>query len=156
MSGKKTTTKRQVSVGQETYVNSRTGEVTEFHVMEVEDRDFNFDKIWVFWLAQTLDLIGNSKVQVLTYLFEKRDRNNRVIATQRVMAEEIGVSLSTVSITLTALQEIGAISSPQNGVYMVNPEFIYRGNHSSRMRVLLDYKKTQAEEEETEISAAAE
>lgn len=155
----KTSTKRQVVVGHQNYINQTTGEVIECQVVEVEDRDFNFDKIWIWWLAQALDLLGNAKIQVLNYLIEKRDKENRVISTQRNLAKNIGVSLSTVSKTLTALQEIDAIQSPQSGVYVINPNFIFKGRQSSRMRVLMDYRDLAKEEEEEEIntqSAAAE
>lgn len=159
MSKQKHSGKRQVVVGHETYMNQKTGEVIECEVISVEDRDFNFDKVWAFWLAQTLDLIGNSKVQVLTFLMENRDRQNRVVSTQRKLAEDIGVSLTTVSKTLKALQEIDAIRSPQSGVYVINPEFIFKGRHDNRMRVLMEYKKSstpQSLNEDIESDAAAE
>lgn len=151
----KTSSKRQVVIGHQSYINQTTGEVIECQVVEVQDRDFNFDKIWIWWLAQALDLLGNAKIQVLNYLIENRDKQNRVISTQRNLAKNIGVSLSTVSKTISALQEIDAIQSPQSGVYVINPNFIFKGRQSSRMRVLMDYRDIAKENEEVESTSAA-
>lgn len=42
-----TTTKRVKVVGTEEYINTRTGELEQMQVTSIEDRDFNFTKMWM-------------------------------------------------------------------------------------------------------------
>jgi hypothetical protein len=61
----KTTSKKTKIIGKETYVNQRTGEIEEHQVIQMTNTDFNFDKIWLGHILETLDMIGNQKIKVL-------------------------------------------------------------------------------------------
>lgn len=139
---KKTTSKKITKIGTAEYINQATGEVEQFNVIEEHDQDFNFEKIWLGHLLQSLDVLGNAKIKVLNYLLANRNSENQIIATQRVLSQKVGVSLPVVNETIKKLVDSNAISKVSSGVLMLNPEIVFRGKHKKRMSVLLKYNKT--------------
>lgn len=138
-------TSRKVKVvGSETYINQRTGEVQEFNVVDIEDRDANFQKLWLGHILEAIQELGNAKMQVLMYLLSKRNpATNMVIATQKEIAEAVGVHKNTVLETLKALTAHNIITPRKGikGVVMLNPDVIFRGSRGNRLNVLLRYSE---------------
>lgn len=147
----KTTKKITKVIGSQTYINKETGEFENFQVIELEDKDFNFEKIWLTQMAMALDLVGNCKIHVLTYLFENKNNDNIVMANQRKMASDIGVSLPTITATLKLLKDANLISCPQQGCYRLNPNMLYKGYSKNRMNILLQFNKEISEKQFREI-----
>ena len=48
-------------IGTETYIKQDTGELKEMQVIDIEERDANFHKLWLGHILQSIDLIGNQK-----------------------------------------------------------------------------------------------
>ena len=144
------TTKKVKVQGQQKYVNQATGEVEDFQVISMEDRDFNFHKLWLGHIIMSLDLIGNEKIKVLTYLLESANRDNIILGTQRGIAQAVGVSVPTVNATLKALTESNLLKKNQSGVYILNPDVIFKGTHLSRLNVLLQYTTPNPDPEATQ------
>lgn len=137
---KVTKTSKKVKVqGGVKYVNQVTGEVEDFQVIQMEDRDFNFHKLWLGHIVSSLDMIGNEKIKVLTYMMETANADNMIINTQRNIAHEVGVSIPTVNATIKALISSNLIRMVQQGVYILNPDVLFKGGHKNRMNVLLQY-----------------
>ena len=151
---KKTVTQKKVKVcGVQEFINSATGEIVEMQVQEIEERDFNFTKIWMRNFVSTLELVGNKRMAVAFWIIDHLDKENRIISTVRKMSDEIGVSIFTVSSTMKILQEADFLRMLQSGVYMVNPDIIFKGQHNARISILneyysADYKKPQYTKEE--------
>jgi len=146
----KTTSKKITKVGTAEYLNQATGEIEQFNIIEEHDQDFNFEKIWLGHLLQSLDVLGNAKIKVLNYLLANKNSDNQIIATQRVLAEKVGVSLPVVNETIKKLVDSNAISKVSSGVLMLNPEVVFKGNHKKRMNILLRYNKSNTFENESE------
>ena len=124
--------------------NSVTGEMEaqDFQVIEVEDRDFNFEKIWVGHIIEALGLIGNAKIQTALWLLKNKDENNYVFVTARTLAEKTGTSLQTAHKTLQTLKEANFLKPmARGGVYQLNPNMIFKGSHKKRMNVCIKYKE---------------
>jgi len=126
-------------IGTETYINQQTGELIEMEVIEKEERDYNFHKLWLGHIVQALDIIGNKKIKVVNHILSKTDSQNLFIGTQREIAKDLDVSITTVNETLKALQESDFLIQVQQGVYRVNPNVIYKGSRGGRMNVLIKY-----------------
>lgn len=121
------------------FIDEETGEITEFSIMQ-QNGDFNFEKIWLGHLMQTLDIIGNQKIKVITHIISNRIKsNNMFIGSQREIAQDIGVSLKTVSLTIQALKEAGFLKEIKKGLYQVNPDYIFKGAKGNRMNIVLQY-----------------
>lgn len=138
--------KTGVELTNEEFVNIKTGEVVSASTFIMRNVDFNFDKIWLFHLAEAYDLIGGKSVEILNFLMENRNSENLTICTQRGISKSLEVSLDTVTRVMTKLKEKNVISMPQQGVYRINPDIIFKGSNDKRMRILLEYRK----EKETE------
>ena len=128
-------------VGRREVVDPKTKEPRYVDVVKMTDADFNFEKIWLTHLLTALDMIGNKKVELLSFMLSNRDYDNRVFGTQRAIAKATGLSLHTVSSTLKALESADALKRVQSGLYQLNPDLVFKGGHSARMSVLLEYSK---------------
>lgn len=146
-SKKKSASTRRVQVGYETFMNTETGELVEMPKFVIQGGDVNFEKVWVWHLCDAYELVGNKAVLVLNYLFENRNDDNMVIASQRKIADSSKVSLTTVAKIITKLKNNDILSMPQQGVYRINPEVMWKGSHNARMQVLYEYKNEKKSEE---------
>ncbi|MEZ8495230.1 replication/maintenance protein [Vibrio genomosp. F6] len=136
----KTSTDKTRVVGKETYLNQSTGELVEMNVIESKATDFNFEKIWFSHILQALDCLGSKKIKVVTWLLENKDNKNRIIATQRKVSESCGVSLQTVADVIKILTKADVIRMEQQGVYILNPDVVFKGSNHQRMNILIKYK----------------
>lgn len=148
------TSKTVKIVGHRQYVDPETGELEDFQVVSVEDRDFNFHKIWLKSILYTLDLIGNKKTKLAFWIVDNLDTQNRFIMTQRKISEATGMSTQTINRTIKALVKSDFLIQEQSGVYTVNPNVIFKGTRSNRLNVLFHY--TKRKEEKTEKKTEAE
>lgn len=131
-----TTTKRVKVVGTEEYINTRTGELEQMQVTSIEDRDFNFTKMWMKNFINTLDIVGNQKTRLCFWIIDHVDKENRLIGTYRTIASQSGMSLDTVRITMKLLMDADFMRKAQNGVYVINPNLVFKGTRNARMNVL--------------------
>lgn len=138
----KTTSKKQKFVDVRTFTDNETGEIIPMQVTEITDKDFNFHKLWLRHFIDSLDKITNKRIELAYWILDNLDNENKLIATQRTIAEKTKISLDTVRITMKALQEGEPpfLIKIQSGVYQVNPEIIWKGSHGSRMGVCYNYK----------------
>ncbi|MCD9465525.1 hypothetical protein CJF25_21690 [Photobacterium phosphoreum] len=137
---KKTSTKNSRVIGTQTYINRDTGELIDMNVIESEDTDFNFEKIWFSHILQALDCLGSKKINVVTWLLENKDNKNIIIGTQRKIAESCNVSVQTVTDVMKILMKADVIKMEQQGVYMLNPDVVFKGGNKQRMNILIKYK----------------
>lgn len=135
-------------IGTETYIRQATGEAQEFNVIDIEDRDANFSKLWIGHILEAVDQLGNAKMKVMMHIIAKRDpTSNNLIATSQEIADAVGVSEKTVRETIKALVTAKVVTRRKgiNGVLMLNPEVVFKGQRSGRLNVLLRYREwTQA------------
>lgn len=142
---KKMTTKKVKVIGTQEYINKNTGELQEMQVVSVEDRDFNFHKLWLSHIINSLDLIGNQKTKLAFWIIEHLNRENQLIMTYRQISEKSGISLQTVTRTISALIDSDFLIRINQGAYQVNPDVIFKGTHNGRLNVLYQYRATKAE-----------
>ena len=149
------TTKKTKIVGSETYINNRTGEYEDFEVIRMEDTDFDFEKLWLGHLLAAIDEFSNQKMKILAHLLKKREKaNNTVIATVSDLCQQTGISRPTIIETLKILEKNGVIRR-KTGVIFINPSVVFRGSHSNRMRILLDYSRIETKETPQEHESEA-
>ena len=135
------TTKKTKVLGTQKYINQTTGEIEEMQVLSLEDRDFNFHKIWLGHVINSLDLIGNQKIRLANFLLENMDSDNKICMTLRQMAEQSKISTETVRITIKTLMEANFLRRINIGAYQINPDIIFKGGMNKRLNVLYQYNK---------------
>lgn len=148
--GKQQTTKKVKYVGTEKYINAKTGELEEFQVTNIEDRDFNFTKVWMRNFISTLDIVGNQKTRLAYWVIDNLDKENKLCYTYRQIADKTGISLDTVRITMKLLQDADFLRKFNSGTYIVNPDISFKGTRSGRLNVLNQYQD--AEKGNSEVS----
>ena len=136
-----TTSKKVKYVGVQKFINADTGEVEEFSVNNIEERDFNFSKVWMKNFIMTLDLVGNQKTRLAMWIIDNLNRDNQLICTFRRMSEQTGLSLDTVRLTMKILQEADFLRKIGNGVYVVNPNTYFKGTRQARLNILNQYQE---------------
>lgn len=134
-----TTTKKVKVTGTQQYINSVTGEIQDFLVTSVEERDFNFHKVWMRSFISTLDIIGNQKTKICYWVIEHMNKENQLPYTYRQIAEATGTSLETVRITMNRLLEVNFLKRRNIGCYTINPDVVFKGTRNGRMGVVTDY-----------------
>lgn len=140
------TTKKQKFVGYKTLVDPETGETYPMQMNVLEERDFNFHKVWMQHLVNSLDAISNQKLRLAFWIIDNLDKENQLIMTQRAIAEASGMSYQTVNRTLKALCEApegspAFLQKMNSGAYRVNPEVLFKGSHSNRMGICYEYRE---------------
>ena len=137
----KNTTKKTKVVGTQEYLNTTTGELEEMQIIRLEDKDFDFEKIWLGQILSAIDEISNQKMRLLTHLLRIREKsNNAIIRTVRELEQETGVSKDTISRTLVVLEK-NKIIRRKTGVIFINPDVVFKGSYNNRMRILFEYQK---------------
>ena len=146
------TTKKQKFVGVKDLVDPETGEHYPMQMNVLEDRDFNFHKVWLQHLVNSLDSISNQKLRLAFWIIDHLDKENKLVMTQRAIAEKSGMSLQTVSRTLKALQEgtPAFLVKINSGAYRVNPDVLWKGSHSNRMGICYKYIGEKQGQEKTD------
>ena len=133
------TSKKVKFVGTEKYINARTGEVQEMVVSEIEERDFNFSKVWMRNFIATLDLVGNKKTKVCYWIIDNINSENMLIGTLRQIADKTNTSLETVRITMDVLLQADFLRRKSQGVFMLNPDSVFKGRRDKRLNILNQY-----------------
>lgn len=149
------TTKKQKFVGYRELVDPQTGESYPMQMNVLEDRDFNFHKVWLQHLVNSLDGISNQRLRLAFWIIDNLDKENKLTMTQRAIAEKSGMSLQTVSRTLKALQdgEPPFLVKINSGAYRVNPDVIWKGAHSNRMGICYTYRQETKKEQPEDAEA---
>lgn len=129
--------------GSAAYCNLKTGEVIEMTVYSKPTSDNNFHKVWTEPLVEILLQSSDKKLRVLAYLLKTKNSENIVIANQRKIAEECGITVPTVSKSISILKSLDCVRILQNGVYQLNPSVAFKGSSNRRQGALAVYKSSQ-------------
>lgn len=144
-----TTSKKVKYKGTESFVNAATGEIIEMQVTEIEERDFNFHKIWLKNIINTLDLVGNQKTRLAFWIVEHLDKENQLTLTYRQIVEEYSktenqkISLDTVTKTMSILLNSDFMRRKNSGCYIINPDVVFKGTRTGRLNVLNQYREAE-------------
>ncbi len=136
-----TTSKKVKVIGRQEYINVSTGELETMQVTSIEERDFNFSKVWMRDFISKLEMVGNQKMRVALYIIDHVDRSNHIITTYDEIKGSIGCSITTVYETFAILQKADFLKKVRAGLYVVNPNVVYKGAHGARMNALTQYRE---------------
>ena len=132
----------QTLVGEQkrTLVDQDTGEV--IHVDQVTKRAYGTKQFWKMYLMDFLTVLGimdNKQLDIFIYICENTNQyNNMFIGTYTKIAEDVKVSRPTIAKIMKKLQENNFVKKVQNGVWLVNPNIMMKGNDTKR-QILLSY-----------------
>ena len=78
-------------------------------------------------IVNLIDNIGNKKMQVVKYILQNMDSNNKLSETVREISKGSGCSLQTVNETLKLLESCEIIAR-KTGTVMLSPKLAHKGN----------------------------
>lgn len=120
-------------------INPETGEIIgdikKVDVILKEVPRVGFEITYLANIISMIDTIGNKKMQVVKYILQNKDSNNKLSETVREIAKGSGCSLQTVQETLKLLESCGVIAR-KTGTVMLSPKLIHKGN-AARERFLM-------------------
>lgn len=126
-------------------MDTETGEIIE--VEQVTKRIYGTKNFWKIYLMDFMHILGildSKQVDVLVYILENTNiSNNTFIGTYKKIASEANVSEPTIAIVMKKLQSGGFIRKVQNGVWVVNPQIMIRGNDHKQQMLVSYYNEQQ-------------
>lgn len=133
-------TKKIKIIGTQDYINTSTGELVQMQVQSIEERDFNFSKVWMRDFLMKLEIIGNAKTHIAFWIIDNIDKENQLTFTYRQIAEETKTSSKTVTRTMQILMEANFLKQKNQGCYILNPNIVFKGTQMARLNVLTQYQ----------------
>lgn len=99
----------------------------------------NFWKCYLMDFLTVLGIIDSRQLDVFIYIVENtQPSNNTFIGTYKKISKDTGCSSTTIARIMKKLQENNFIKKVQNGVWLVNPNLLMKGNDQKR-QILLSY-----------------
>lgn len=121
-------------------IDTSTGEV--IWVDQITKRTYGTKNFWKCYLIDFLTILGvmdNKQVDIFIYIVENTNsETNTFIGTYDKISKDVNVSRPTISKIMKKLQENNFIKKVQNGVWLVNPNILMKGNDNKR-QILLNY-----------------
>lgn len=121
-------------------VDFETGE--DIFVDQITKRVYGSKNFWKCYLMDFLSVLGildSKQVDVFIYIVENTNQsNNTFIGTYKKIAKDVEVCEATISKIMKKLQQNNFIKRVQNGVWLVNPNILMKGNDQKR-QILLSY-----------------
>lgn len=118
-------------------VDRNTGEVLEVEqTTRLVYGSKNFWKCYLKELVAVLKSLSSKQFHVFTYIIEHaRPSDNLFIGTYDKIMKDTGCCRQTVAVAMKKLQEIGFIKKAQNGLWIINPDVLMKGN-ANKYRML--------------------
>lgn len=120
-------------------LDMQTGETHSLDLLESSNKAERWDKVYTKQLARMLDVLGDEKMKVISFLLRKKDQYNGVSATMKEISEATGVSMKTVSRVMKKMQEHDYLHKVRNGKWRLSPRIICNGKHSIGMATINYY-----------------
>ena len=136
----------QTLVGQKKreLLDTATGEV--IWVDQITKRTYGTKNFWKCYLMDFLTVLGiidSKQLDIFIYIVENTNpSNNTFIGTYKKISKDTGCSSRTIATIMKKLQENNFIKKVQNGVWLVNPNILMKGNDTKR-QILLSYYESE-------------
>lgn len=148
-------TQTLVGTKKKEFIDAETGEV--IWVDQINKRVYGSKNFWKCYLMDFLTVLGiidSRQLDVFIYIVENTNSaTNMFIGTYKKISSDIGVSSQTISSILKKLQENNFIKRVQNGVWLVNPNILMKGNDTKR-QILLSYYESESPLDRLTLSRA--
>ena len=132
-------------------INPDTGEnIGEPIIVDVAIKEIprvGFSITYLSTIIQLIDNVGNKKMQVVKYILQKMDSNNKLSETVREISKGSGCSLQTVNETLKLLESCEVIAR-KTGTVMLSPKLIHKGNAQRDRFFMKKFKEIKSDDVE--------
>ena len=136
----------------QTLIGSRTRELIDVEtgeqifVNQITKRIYGTKNFWKCYLMDFLTILGiidSKQLDIFIYIIENTNQNNNIfIGTYKKISSDTKCSSRTIAKVMKKLQENNFIKKVQNGVWLINPNILMKGNDTKR-QFLLSYYESQ-------------
>ena len=134
-------------------VDTETGET--ILVDQITKRVYGTRQFWKVYLMDFLMVLGiidSKQVDIFIYIVENTDPSKNIfIGTYKKISDDLQVSQPTIARMFKKLQENNFVRKIQNGVWLVNPNILMKGNDQKR-QILLSYHESEEPINEITVS----
>lgn len=103
----------------------------------------HFWKLYMNEFLPVLRVFRNRQLDVLIYILEHiQSADNTFIGTYQRISKDCGVSMDTVRRTMQSLQEVGFLKKIQNGVYVISPNILVKGDDTKKGKLAKKFEET--------------
>lgn len=130
----------EITTSKEEYVRVSDGEVVVLdNIQKTVHGTKNFWKCYLMDFLSVLGIVDSKQLDIFIYICENTNPSNNIfIGTYKKISADVKVSSKTIATIMKKLQAHNFISKIQNGVWMVNPNLLMKGNENKR-QILLSY-----------------
>lgn len=123
-----------------------TGEIKKVDVLFKEVPRSGFAITYLTTIVSMIENLGNKKMQVVKYILQNMDSNNKLTETVREISRNSGCSYQTVHETLIILESCGIVAR-KTGTVMISPKLIHKGNAQRERFLMTKFKEVKDSEE---------
>lgn len=123
-----------------------TGEIKKVDVIFKEIPRQGFAITYLSSIINMIENLGNKKMQVVKYILQNMDSNNKLSETIREVSKGCGVSLQTVIETLKLLESCGIVAR-KTGTIMLSPKLVHKGNAQRERYLMAKFSEIKSSEE---------
>lgn len=121
-------------------LDTETGEL--IFVDQITKRVYGTKNFWKCYMMDFLNILGiidNRQLDVFIHICNNTNQsNNMFIGTYKKISADVKCSSATIATIMKKLQDNNFLKKVQNGVWLVNPNILMRGNDNKR-QILLSY-----------------
>lgn len=143
---KKVSQKSLTGYAQKIYIDTDTGE--EVHIGINKKRIHTGKHFYKCYLAdffKSLKFIKSRQLEIVSYIITRiNSSTNYYIGTYDDIVEGTGAARQTVASTMRELQDGNFLRLKQNGVYMFNPQIIFKGDTARQEKLVQEYERLAA------------
>lgn len=144
-------TQTLIGTKQKMLVDTETGE--QIWVDQITKRSYGSKNFWKMYLMDFLTVLGiidSKQLDVFIYIAENTNQaTNTFIGTYDKISKDVNVCRQTIAKIMKKLQDNNFIKKVQNGVWLVNPNIMMKGNDRKRQILLSYYESDEPIEEMT-------
>lgn len=141
-----------VGTRQRRLVDEQTGEVID--VTQTTKLRYGSTHFWKCYMKKFLEVmktLSNKQFTVFIYIIEHtHPSTNQFLGTYDKIVKDTGCCRQTVAVAMKILQKNNFIKKIQNGVWMVNPEILLKGNDAKQFMLMSNFKSSSSETEKDE------
>lgn len=130
-------------------VDPETGQVLE--MIQTTKLRYGSKPFWKCYLKEFLtvmDTLSGRQFDVFIYIIRKtKQSDNKFIGTYDKIMKDTGCSRKVIAKTLKSLQDCDFIRKVQNGIWMINPNILMKGDGQKQLGLWREYEKTLLDEE---------
>lgn len=119
-------------------VDTETGEIIDVtQTTKLRYGSMHFWKCYMKAFLKVMKSLSSKQFKVFIYIIEHTDSsNNLFLGTYDKIVKDTGCCRQTVAVSMKILKEGNFIRKKQNGVWMVNPEILMKGNDEKQSILL--------------------